>query len=122
MSVSDQIASLNQARQAVLLDPTHYAQIVQGIIPIIGPPAHVELRRWGSDFLAETFASPALPAQEKEKLSLAVLHTLRSMLENPNEDTGVIKSLVQTAASIYPHVFRWMYVVQILLAWQIYSS
>jgi len=109
-SVTEQIAQLDQARKLVLNDATFYPQILQGILPIIGPEARVEFRRWGADFLAETFASPALPAEEKEKLSKVVLETLRVMIENPNEDPGVVKSVVQTAASIYPHVFRWMYV------------
>ncbi|KAL3417574.1 mRNA cleavage and polyadenylation specificity factor complex subunit [Phlyctema vagabunda] len=30
------------------------------------------------------------------------------MIENPAEDSGVVKSIVQTAASIYPLVFRWI--------------
>lgn len=110
MSVTEQIGQLNEARKLVLIDANLYPQILQGIIPIIGPEARVELRRWGSDFLAETFSSPALSSEKKEEISKMVLGTLKSMIENPNEDPGVIKSVVQTAASIYPHVFRWMYV------------
>lgn len=112
MSVHEQIAQLDQARKLVLNDANFYPDILRGILPIVGPEARVELRRWGADFLAETFASPALPAEEKERLSMVVLETLRSMIENPNEDSSVVKSVVQTAASIYPHVFRWMYVLR----------
>lgn len=111
MSVIEQIAQLDTARKLVLKDAAIYPQIVSGILPIIGPEAKVEFRRWGADFLAETFSSPALASEKKEEISLMVLGTLKSMIENPNEDTGVIKSVVQTAASIYPHVFRWMYVL-----------
>jgi symplekin len=111
LSVSEQLMQLNDARSLVLGDANYYPQIIQGILPIIGPDARVELRRWGADFLAETFSSPAVPTNEKQTLSLIVLETLKSMLENVNEDTGVVKSIVQTAASIYPLVFRWMYVL-----------
>ncbi|RFU34302.1 hypothetical protein B7463_g1980, partial [Scytalidium lignicola] len=108
LSVEQQIKQLEEARKLVLGDPNYYPQIIQGILPIIGPSARVELRRWGADFLAETFASPTLPFQEKESLSLIVLETLKSMIENPHEDSNVVKSVVQAVASIYPLVFRWI--------------
>ncbi|KAF4634018.1 hypothetical protein G7Y89_g4091 [Cudoniella acicularis] len=107
-SVEQQIKQLDDARKLVLKDANHYPQIVQGILPIIGPSARVELRRWGADFLAETFSSPTVPAQQKETLSLIVLETIKAMIENPQEDNAVIKSIVQTAASIYPLVVRWI--------------
>lgn len=110
MAADEQIKQLNDARKLVLGDSAYYPQIVQGILPIIGPDSRVELRRWGADFLAETFSTPTLAASEKERLSLTVLSTLKSMIDNPNEDPAVVKSVVQTAASIYPLVFRWMYV------------
>ncbi|KAH8820321.1 hypothetical protein F5884DRAFT_763606 [Xylogone sp. PMI_703] len=107
-SVEQQIKQLEEARKLVLGDSHYYPQIIQSILPIIGPSARVELRRWGADFLAETFASPTLPVPEKESLSLIVLDTLKSMIENPHEDSTVVKSVVQAAASIYPLVFRWI--------------
>lgn len=107
-SIEEQIKQLDDARKLVLGDANYYRDIIQGILPIIGRDARVELRRWGADFLAETFASPTLPAQQKEPLSLVVLETLKAMIENPLEDTAVVKSIVQTAASIYPLVVRWM--------------
>lgn len=110
LTVEQQINQLNEARKLVLSDATFYDQILQGILPIIGPSARVELRRWGADFLAETFSSPTIPSSQKETSSLVVLDTLKDMIENPHEDTAVIKSIVQTAASIYPLVVRWMYV------------
>lgn len=106
----EQLKQLEDARKLVLGDSAYYPQIVQGILPIIGPESRVELRRWGADFLAETFSSPTLPPAQKETLSLIVLETLKSMIENPSQDPSVVKSVVQTAASIYPLVFRWMYV------------
>lgn len=108
LSIEEQVKQLDDARKLVLSDANYYPQIIQGILPIIGPNARVELRRWGADFLAETFASPTLPAQQKESLCLVVLGTLKDMIENPTEDSAVVKSIVQTAASIYPLVVRWI--------------
>ncbi|KAM0320964.1 hypothetical protein ACHAO8_000258 [Botrytis cinerea] len=108
LTVEKQIDQLNDARKLVLSDANYYTQIIQGILPIIGPSARVELRRWGADFLAETFSSPTIPSSQKETLSLVVLDTLKDMIENPNEDSAVVKSIVQTAASIYPLVVRWI--------------
>lgn len=110
LTVEQQIAQLNDARKLVLSDANYYTQIIQGILPIIGPSARVELRRWGADFLAETFASPTIPPPQKETLSLNILDTIKTMIENPQEDNAVVKSIVQTAASVYPLVVRWMYV------------
>lgn len=110
MPVRQQLQKLAHARKLVLDDAKYYTQVIQSILPLIGPEAHLEFRRWGADFLAEAFASPALSMPQKEKLSLTSLDTLKSIIEQPNEDPGVIKSIVQTAASIYPLVFKWMYV------------
>lgn len=111
LSVADQLTQLEAARQLVLADPALYPQIVQGILPIVGISARVELRRWGAEFLAETFATPILGLQQKESLSLKVLQTLKELLEIPEEDTAVVKSVVQTAASIYSLIFHHMYVL-----------
>ncbi|CAG8954900.1 hypothetical protein HYFRA_00008588 [Hymenoscyphus fraxineus] len=118
LSVEQQIRLLEDARKMVLGDPTFYQQVLQGILPLINPAGRDEpvrpesakrdLRRWGADFLAETFASPAVPAHQKESLCLTVLEVLKSIIENPNEDSAVVKSIVQTAASIYPLVVRWI--------------
>lgn len=110
----DQIAKLEAARQLVLSDATHYAAIIPGILPIIGAHSQLEIRRWGADFLAEAFASPALSLQGKEGLSVQVLQTLRELLELPGEDTGVLKSVIQAAASIYGLIFRYMYVLPLV--------
>lgn len=114
LSVEQQIKQLGDARKLVLSDANYYPQIIQGILQIVAQAARVELRRWVSDFFAEAFASPAIPPPQKETLSLIVLETLKNIIENPMEDSAVVKSVVQTAASIYPHVFRWMYVVPLL--------
>lgn len=110
VSVADQLGQLESARQIVLNDAALYPQIVQGILPIVGANAQLEFRRWGAEFLGETFASPAVGSQQKEHMSLIVLQTLRLLLENPYEDADVIKAVVQAAASIYGIVFRYMYV------------
>ncbi|KAL8860088.1 MAG: hypothetical protein Q9178_003352 [Gyalolechia marmorata] len=112
LSVVEQLSQLDAARQLVLADAGLYPQIVQGILPIVGANARLELRRWGADFLAETFASPLLAPQEKERLSIVVLQTLRELLENQSEDNNVIKSVIQAAASIYALVFRYIISVQ----------
>ncbi|OLN97126.1 mRNA cleavage and polyadenylation specificity factor complex subunit pta1 [Colletotrichum chlorophyti] len=107
-SVSDQIRQLNDARKLVLGDVKYYPTVVKSILPIVGPSARVELRRWGADFLAEAFATPALPGGEKETMQLFVLDTLQTMVENPSEDPHVLRSAIQTAASIYPFALRWI--------------
>lgn len=110
-SPRDIVHQLNQARRIVLTDAKIYPQVVPGVLNVIGANAHLDLRRWGADFLAETFASPVLGAEEKQKLCLGVLDTLRSYLSRKedvgeDEDPSVVKSAVQCAASVYPFVFR----------------
>ena len=114
MSVTDQLAQLNSARQIVLGDAQLYPQIVEVIVPIVGVNAHPELRRWGADFLAEMFASPVVPVQIKEAMGLKVLPLLKDLLELPKGDVEMLKSVVQAAASIYGLVFRYMYVKMLL--------
>ncbi|TKX25580.1 putative pre-tRNA-processing protein [Elsinoe australis] len=106
-NVADTIRQLNQARNLCLADPNNlYPQIVPGLLPIIHANAELELRRWGTDFLAETFASPVLAAEHKQKLATQVLDALKSYLDNSSEDALVVKSVVQTASSVYQYVFR----------------
>ncbi|KAL8791036.1 MAG: hypothetical protein Q9213_000243 [Squamulea squamosa] len=108
LSVAEQLTQLDAARQIVLADAGLYPQILQGILPIVGANARLELRRWGADFFAETFASPLLVPQEKERLGIVILQTLKELLENQGEDNNVIKSVIQAAASIYALVFRYI--------------
>ncbi|KAK0872925.1 hypothetical protein LTR87_012184 [Friedmanniomyces endolithicus] len=105
------LKSLNEARNICLATPSIYPQVVPGVLPVVGQQQPLELRRWGADFLAETFASPVLPAEQKQELSLAVLDTLTKYVHRKEdlgeeEDAAVVKSAVQCAASIYPLVFR----------------
>ncbi|KOS18675.1 mRNA cleavage and polyadenylation specificity factor complex subunit pta1 [Escovopsis weberi] len=107
LSVPEQIRQLNDARKLVLGDVKYYPSVVRGILPIIGPAAPIELRRWGTDFLAEAFATPALPNSEKETMQPYVLTTLESLAES-EVDAQVLRSVIQTAASIYPVALRWI--------------
>ncbi|KAI8630416.1 hypothetical protein F5Y19DRAFT_46079 [Xylariaceae sp. FL1651] len=108
LSVADQIRQLEGARNLVLKDVSYYAQVIQATLPIIGPSSQVEFRRWGSEFLAEAFATPAVPLSNKETLSLLVLDTLKLLVEDPKQDILVLRSVIQAAASIYPLAMRWI--------------
>jgi symplekin len=109
-SVGEQLKQLNEARKAILVDPTYYKSIMNGILPLAAPNSTLELRRWAADFIAEAFATPTLPNKDKEVMSFQVLPVLRSLLESPKEDTYVLRSVIAASASIFPHVLRWMYV------------
>ncbi|KAH8158946.1 hypothetical protein CIB48_g9302 [Xylaria polymorpha] len=108
LSVADQIRQLEGARKLVLKDVSYYPQVIQATLPIIGPSSQVEFRRWGSEFLAEAFATPAVQLSSKETLSLVVLDTLKSLVEDPKQDVLVLRSVIQAAASIYPLAMRWI--------------
>lgn len=105
------IAHLNQARDIVLRDPAIYPQVLPAVLAVVGSSAHVDLRRWGASFFAETFASPVVNSEEKQKMAFRVLDILQSYLNRKEqlgeeEDPTVVKSAVQCATSIYPLVFR----------------
>lgn len=106
--ITNTLQHLNAARNIALSDSSLYSQVVPGLLGVIGVDAQLELRRWGADFLAETFASPVLPGEHKQKLGIPVLDTLKGFLDKPSEDASVIKGVVQTAASLYPYIFRHM--------------
>ncbi|KAF2196569.1 hypothetical protein GQ43DRAFT_444994 [Delitschia confertaspora ATCC 74209] len=107
MNSSQTLQQLESARNLALGDGRYYPTIIPGVLPIIGVHANapLEIRRWGADFLAETFASPTWSLDSKETSCLSVLPTLKDYLDT-SEDTGVIKSAVQAAACIYPLVYR----------------
>lgn len=105
-AVSGQIAQLNAARELVLKDAALYPQVVSGVLPIVGPHARVELRRWGADFLADAFACPLLSQAQKEPMATAVMQTVHELMAVPDQDTAVMKSLMQALASAYPPLFR----------------
>lgn len=110
-STTDTLTPLNSARDILLRDHTLYPQVVPGIIQVITHAAHLHLRRWGADFLAETFASQVVTRDEKQQMSLVVLDIIKGYLGRKeimgeDEDTNVVKSAVQCAASLYEYIFR----------------
>ena len=114
--IARQILQLEEARKHVLADAHHYSAIIPGILPIIGASAPLDVRRWGADFLAEGFASPALATATKETLSVKVLPLLREWLDSQGQDDAIVKSAIQTVASIYPLVLRYMCVCPVFVA------
>lgn len=111
LSIPDQLKQLDSARQIVLGDAALYPQIVTHILPIVGAGAQLELRRWGANFLAETFGSPVVPAKSKEQMGITALQTMKEILESSGaQDTEVVKGIIQASASIYDPIFKYMYV------------
>ncbi|KAF3909175.1 Symplekin [Orbilia brochopaga] len=107
VAVKDKIAQLNQARSLVLQDSKFYPDILKGILPVIVAPSSViELRRWGAEFLAETFSSPLITGQKKQELALTCLGPLMTLLSEL--ETGILKNVIQCSSSIYPLIFRYI--------------
>ncbi|KAK2740404.1 hypothetical protein FQN57_006144 [Myotisia sp. PD_48] len=102
----EQMSQLDAARNLVLGDAALYPQIVHGILPIIGATSRLELRRWGAEFLAETFSSPSFAQQSKQALATEILGAVQELLNTPEEDTAVLRGAILAAASIYPLIFR----------------
>jgi symplekin len=108
-SPSDHVKQLNDARKQVLANPKLYSSVVKGVVPLLGSSSHhLSIRRWTAEFVAETFATPALPTREKDVLAPFVLDTIQTIIENPSEDVHVLRNMIQTAASLYPIALRWM--------------
>jgi symplekin len=114
---NSQMAQLEAVRQMALSDPTKYKSVLSQIMPIFKNEHNPTpgLRAWGAEFIAEAFSSPAFPVEDKQEVSIAALPVLKELLElqpglqaAPIEQTGMIKSAIQIASSIYPHVFRYM--------------
>ena len=110
MAEVDKLKQLEQLRSLALQDANHYPNIVPNILSFIAPGNDLAQRRFGADFLAETFATPALPDDKKQIIALKAIETLRQFLETHGEDAAVVKSVVQAATSIYPLIFHHMYV------------
>jgi symplekin len=107
LSLHDQLRNLDQARLLVLKDPVYWPQIFRGILPVVAIPT-IELRRWGSRFLAETFSSPVLNPEVKQELAKESLDTLLILVME--KDVEVAKNIAQCCASVYPFIFKLMYV------------
>ncbi|KAK0747976.1 hypothetical protein B0T21DRAFT_379915 [Apiosordaria backusii] len=106
--ISEQLQQLQAARKLALENSAYYDRIVKGVLPVIGPASSIELKRWGAEFLAESLATPVLSMRDKESLTLAVLDTLKSLLESEQDDAIVLKASIAAAASAYPVVLRWI--------------
>jgi symplekin len=107
LTVAQQIDQLNQAKQLVLQDASFYPQIIRGILPIAQKP-EPRLRSWCAKFLADGFASAEVNAGERQTLAVACLHTIDILFEET--DLRVVKNLIECSASIYPLIFKHMYV------------
>lgn len=120
---SAMLPQLEELRKACLGDSAQYVAVVPGIVPILQSAAALDVRRWGADFIAEAFATPTLPSHQKEQLITdTVMALLRAMLESPTEDIAVVRSAVQACASVYPYVFRRVYVELNVFKALVYSS
>lgn len=106
-SIEEQLSQLESARRLVLQDPAYWPQVFHGTLPIIAGPI-IEVRRWGADFLAQTFSTPIVDAKVKQELALPCLDTLLRLAGE--SEAGILKSVVQCSASVYPIIFRHMYV------------
>ena len=113
-----QMAQLDAVRQMALVDPNNYKSVLTQIMPIFQSQNNPSpaLRAWGADFIAEAYSSPAFPAEGKQEVSLAALPVIKELLEMSTaqqqaagmDQTAMLKSTIQAASSIYPHVFRHM--------------
>lgn len=106
-SLDNQLQHLKDARRIVLKQPDYWAQVLTTTLPLISSPI-IEVRRWGAEFLAESFATPMIEAAAKLELALACLDTLLQLSEEKEAD--ILKNVVQCSASVYPIIFRHMYV------------
>jgi symplekin len=116
-SGNGQIDQLNSARNLALSDPAMYSKLLPAILPILNSSSNPtpELRAWGADFLAEAFSSPMFSSEGKQDMSVRALPVVKDLLElqpgaqyAPMDQTGMIKSAIQAASSIYPFIFRHM--------------
>lgn len=107
-SAGNTFSQLQKLRYETLKDAHHYKSVVPAILGVIAPGNPLEIQRYGADFLAETFASPQLPVEEKEDIALKALDLLRQYLDVPGQDAVIIKSVVEASTSIYPLIFKHM--------------
>lgn len=102
------LKQLAHARTAALQDASLLRQVMGPIIGLATECPDRPLRRWTARFIAEAAAAARLPADETERLDLALLPVVRYFLEDGAFDPVVWKASVQAAASLYPVVFRYM--------------
>ena len=107
--VAASMQPLVQARSAALENVALYPQVLPPILGLVTDnPATLELQRWVADFLAEALASPTLPSGERQTMALKVLPVLKTFITSDSQDTELLKSSIQAAASLYPLIFRHM--------------
>ena len=116
-AANGQMAQLDAVRQMALVDPNNYKSVLSQIMPISqarNSPSPA-MKAWGADFIAEAFSSPAFPAEGKQEVSINALPVIKEFLDLPAgqqavsiEQTAMLKSTIQAASSIYPHVFRYV--------------
>lgn len=102
---TEQLAQLRKARTLCLQDDVYWPRIFEGILPILKSEVP-ELRRWGAEFVAETFSTPTLDDTRKTNLAFKALDTLVDLIHGSEAES--LKFAVQSSASIYPLMFRFM--------------
>lgn len=96
--IQDQIRQLDQVKTLVAQDPSHYPDIVRGILPIANQ-SNISLRRWCSAFLVDAFTSVSLDIEKKKLLTLDCIDAIISLLND--DDFQIQKSLVTLSSTVY---------------------
>lgn len=115
MSPAQLLKQLEGARLTALQSPEVYNQFIPGFTSLVQQNPDRDIRRWGADFVAEAFSQPLMPSAQKEELVNSVVPFLRHLLEAQPIDVPIVRSVIQAAASIYPLVFRRVYVFPLFL-------
>ena len=103
---ADTLDKLKQLRQFALQDPTKFNDVFPQATMTAGPMSPLVLRRWGAEFIAESLANPTWPMEMKSLLGRELLlPILQYYVNEPKQDTSVLKSAIQIATSFYPIIF-----------------
>lgn len=111
VSPAQLLKQLEGARLTALNNPSVYDHFIPGFTTLVQQNPDRDIRRWGADFVAEAFSQPLMPSAQKEELVGSVVPFLRHLLEAQPVDVPIVRSAIQAAASIYPLVFRRVYVL-----------
>ncbi|KAF8467718.1 hypothetical protein BDZ91DRAFT_782414 [Kalaharituber pfeilii] len=101
-NTDEQLTQLRKARALCLQDDFFWPRILEKVLPIM--KSAPELRRWGAEFLAETFSTPTVDDTRKTNMALEALDTLVDIIQE--REAELLKHAVQSSASIYPLLFR----------------
>ena len=105
-----QLQHLKDARAIVLKQPDYWPQVLTTSMGMVtSTNSLIEVRRWCADFLAESFSTPMIDLSAKQELAVTCLDGLLQLSEET--EAGILKSVVQCSASVYPIIFRYMYVL-----------